>query len=144
MSIDRNLVLRCALESGFVLSTFNGGATKKLAPMADVDSLCRLIKAYEAARAAPAVQPDECSDALAVLQHAYDYCQKRDLSDGKYIERAIYTAMSRLRDWYRGCASAFQADENGFESLVTLQIASPAPPKQPSPIGINEADGERE
>jgi hypothetical protein len=101
------------------------------------------IEAYEAARAAFAEQGDECSDALAVLQHAYDYCQKRDLSDGKYIERAIYTAMSRLRDWYRGCASAFQADENGFESLVTLQIASPAPPKRPSPIGINEADGER-
>jgi hypothetical protein len=56
MSIDRNLVLRCALESGFVLSTFNGGTIKKLAPMADVDSLCRLIKAYEAARAAPAGQ----------------------------------------------------------------------------------------
>lgn len=56
MSIDRKIVLHAAMTAGFTVTTFNGGAVTKLAPMADIDSLCEVIKAYEAAKAAE--QPD--------------------------------------------------------------------------------------
>lgn len=50
-----------------------------------------------------------------ILQHVYDYCVGRELNDGKYIERAIYTALSRLRetapttDQLEDCRATFEA-----------------------------------
>jgi hypothetical protein len=122
MSIDRNLVLRCALESGFVLSTFNGGSIKKLAPMADVDSLCRLIKAYEAARAAPAgevltmpsIDAEEAVEIMCCGRFGSVWRDSKSKPELAYARKMLEALLKH------------------FDIR-----------KRPSPIGINEADGER-
>lgn len=71
------------------------------------------IEAYEQAKG------DD--SARKILKHAYDYAVERDLNDGKYLERAIYMALSNM-----GAGTALQKGLKGTAAGKGFDSPSPA------------------